>query len=341
MRRSVSYVAAATLSTLVLAACGGGDDTSASSSSASSTTAKITTVPAAKVGKMSDIKVDSKNAKAPKVTVGATPFQVNKTTKDVTTPGKGKKIGAKDIAYVKWVVVNGKDGKQLQNTFDTVDVAVTMDGEQEFKGLKTALTGAKVGDTMNVAIPSKEAFGAQGASKLGVGANDTLIFHIKVSDAAAPLDKATGTTVAPKKDLPTVKVTDGNMAKKPATVTMPKKGGKVAPAPKKLVSQELIKGKGMKVPAGATVKVRYTGVLWKNGKMFDGSVNQGGTPADFPLQQGQMIPGFIKGLQGKTVGSRVLLVLPPAEGYGKQGQPAAGITGTDTLVFVVDILAWK
>jgi len=34
----------------------------------------------------------------------------------------------------------------------------------------------------------------------------------------------------------------------------------------------------------------------------------------------------------------VLLVIPPAEGYGTSGNSQAGISGTDTLVFVVDIL---
>ncbi|MFM8305267.1 MAG: FKBP-type peptidyl-prolyl cis-trans isomerase [Actinomycetota bacterium] len=38
------------------------------------------------------------------------------------------------------------------------------------------------------------------------------------------------------------------------------------------------------------------------------------------------------------MGSQVLLVLPPDKGYGASGQPSAGIAGTDTLVFVVDIL---
>ena len=33
-----------------------------------------------------------------------------------------------------------------------------------------------------------------------------------------------------------------------------------------------------------------------------------------------------------------MLVVPPAEGYGKTGSSQAGIKGTDTLVFVVDIL---
>jgi peptidylprolyl isomerase len=39
------------------------------------------------------------------------------------------------------------------------------------------------------------------------------------------------------------------------------------------------------------------------------------------------------------MGSRVLMVLPPKEGYGKGGNSQAGIKGTDSLVFVVDLIA--
>ena len=51
---------------------------------------------------------------------------------------------------------------------------------------------------------------------------------------------------------------------------------------------------------------------------------------------GNVIPGWDKGLVGKTVGSRVLLVVPPADGYADQVQ--GQIPANSTLVFVVDIL---
>jgi len=51
-----------------------------------------------------------------------------------------------------------------------------------------------------------------------------------------------------------------------------------------------------------------------------------------------VIPGWDTGLAGQTVGSRVMLVIPPKDGYGKAGASQAGINGTDTLVYVVDIL---
>lgn len=46
--------------------------------------------------------------------------------------------------------------------------------------------------------------------------------------------------------------------------------------------------------------------------------------------------GFKKALEGQKVGSQVLAVIPPAEGYGAQAQ--SGIPANSTLVFVIDIL---
>ncbi len=51
-----------------------------------------------------------------------------------------------------------------------------------------------------------------------------------------------------------------------------------------------------------------------------------------------MIAGWDRGLVGQPVGSQVLLIVPPDDGYGAEGKPEIKIKGTDTLVFVVDIL---
>ncbi len=55
-----------------------------------------------------------------------------------------------------------------------------------------------------------------------------------------------------------------------------------------------------------------------------------------PIGTQQVITGWDTGLVGQTVGSQVLLVVPPDQGYGASG--TTGIKGTDTIVFVVDIL---
>src|SRR5271170_5181370 len=53
---------------------------------------------------------------------------------------------------------------------------------------------------------------------------------------------------------------------------------------------------------------------------------------------GTMLPGLESALIGQKVGSRVLAVIPPAEGYGTSGNSQLGITGATTLVFVIDVI---
>jgi peptidylprolyl isomerase len=130
--------------------------------------------------------------------------------------------------------------------------------------------------------------------------------------------------------MPTVEFADGPT--KAPTVTIPK-GEK---APTKTEQATLIEGKGATVEKGQTITAQYHGVLWKDGSVFDSSWERG-QPADFPIGVGAVIKGWDSTLVGKKVGSRVLLVIPPADGYGAQGM-GDQISGTDTLVFVVDIL---
>ena len=71
---------------------------------------------------------------------------------------------------------------------------------------------------------------------------------------------------------------------------------------------------------------------------FDANFSSG-QPTSFTIGTGAVIKGWDQALVGKAVGSRVLLSIPPDLGYGEEGNKDAGITGTDTLYFVIDILA--
>jgi peptidylprolyl isomerase len=113
------------------------------------------------------------------------------------------------------------------------------------------------------------------------------------------------------------------------------------PAPTQLTQQVLTKGTGRPIKSGDLLVANYVGQTWapKSGKpnVFDSSFSRG-QPAAFAIGTGKVIPGWDKTLVGKNVGSRVLLTIPPADGYGSSGQPSANIAGTDTLVFVVDLV---
>lgn len=334
-------LAAGVLPLVLLAGCGSnsGKDAKASGSKTTSSTASASplTVAADKVAPISDVKVNNAKPTAPAVSLTKKPFQVNKTTTEVIKPGTGATVADKDIAYVSYVAVNGTSGKTIESTFGKPNAAFNLGDKQTFPGLVTALRGKKVGSELAVAVPPAEGFGGTGAAQLGITAKDTLIFYVKINDHAPLLTEANGSKVAPKAGLPTVTVPPGEG--KEAKITVPK-GAK---APTTLVSQDLLAGKGQTVIKGQTLLISYTGQIWSTGTIFDSTAKQGGKPASLPMQDGQVIPGFVKGLVGKKVGSRVLLVIPPADGYGKEGSKDQSgktvIKGTDTLVFVVDILA--
>ena len=100
----------------------------------------------------------------------------------------------------------------------------------------------------------------------------------------------------------------------------------------------LKKGDGETVADGASVTVHYTGVIWATGETFDSSWTRG-EPATFSTSG--VVEGFSAALVGQTVGSQVLAVIPPAQGYGDTPPESSGIGATDTLVFVIDILATR
>ena len=118
------------------------------------------------------------------------------------------------------------------------------------------------------------------------------------------------------------------------TITMP-----TTAAPAGLVVKVLTEGTGDKVTAGKQLTAHYVGQVWATGKQFDASWDRGGQPATFPIGTGGLIKAWDEGLVGKNLGSRVLIVAPPEFGYGAGGNRGAGIAGTDTLVFVVDLIS--
>ncbi|WP_154795346.1 FKBP-type peptidyl-prolyl cis-trans isomerase [Occultella kanbiaonis] len=107
-------------------------------------------------------------------------------------------------------------------------------------------------------------------------------------------------------------------------------------APADLAVQVISQGDGALVEAGQTIDVNYLGQIWGGG-IFDNSYDRGSS-IQFPIGVGAVIAGWDNSLVGQPIGSRVLVSIPPHEGYGPNGMPRAGIKGTDTLVFVVDII---
>jgi peptidylprolyl isomerase len=109
--------------------------------------------------------------------------------------------------------------------------------------------------------------------------------------------------------------------------------------PKKLVTEDIVRGKGKAAKKGDEVEVQYVGVLYDGGTEFDASWNSG-QPFPFELGAGDVIKGWDEGVAGMKEGGRRKLIIPPDLAYGPQGQPPT-IPPDSTLVFVVDLLKIK
>ena len=64
---------------------------------------------------------------------------------------------------------------------------------------------------------------------------------------------------------------------------------------------------------GNTVRVHYTGKL-DDGTVFDSSA--GGDPLEFTIGQGQMIPGFERGVVGMELGETRTVIVAADQAYG-------------------------
>lgn len=313
--RRLAAVVAATA--LTLTACG--SDTPETETTEGSTALEQVTVADA-----------ADEATTPQVTFDPASVEVEETETRVITAGEGAELAGTELLSFNYATFSGNTAEEVGSSYATTPAALDLGDETVLPGLRSGLTGQNIGSRILIAIPPKDGFGDAGNPNLGIEANDTILFLIDIISAVTPLEEATGTAVAPVAGMPTVEATAGE----PATITMPDDFAD----PAETVVQPLIEGEGPEVTSGQTIRVTYTGVTAKNGEMFDSSASSPAGYAEFQIGVGQVIAGWDTGLVGQKVGSRVLLVIPAAEGYGEEGSPP-NIAGGDTLVFVVDILA--
>ena len=278
------------------------------------------------------VQVSGTAGKAPTVTIPASKPGTSLVTKTLAA-GSGSVIGQNDsiLANFQVYVWRGKTHKLIFSSYSSTPEVLPV--KIGLTGLQTALSSAKVGSRVLAVLPPKYGYGATGNSQIGVKPTDTLVWVVDVLKDFSPTQSATGQHETDGGGtLPKVSAAAGASPQ----IAIPKS----AP-PSKLVVKTLIKGTGAPVKTGEAIVVRYVGSIWRTGKVFNNnwpSLAQPTTPPNV-FQLGQLIPAWNTGLVGVPVGSRVMLVVPPAEGYGSKGQASAGIKPTDTLVFVVDILA--
>ncbi len=300
-----------------------GSPSPSTSPTASPTPTPTPTPTIAASNSLDGITVTGERLESPKVKFDK-PFRIDESRSRVLEKGSGPKADAEGYVTIHYEGINARTGETFDESYsDEQPITFALTGV--IPGFQKGLTGQQPGSRVLLAIPGEDGYDQAyqmdpSYAPEGYELFDTLLFVVDIIDVSRT--EASGDAVTPPSGLPTVSAGNG----KP-TITIPK-----SDAPKRMASETLIKGTGRKVEAEDTILARYVGVSWKTGEVFDDGFE---TPTSGALAD--LLPGWKKGLEGKRVGSRVLLVLPPADGYPEgSGKPA--VEKGDTVVYVVDIL---
>ncbi|MFM6971980.1 MAG: FKBP-type peptidyl-prolyl cis-trans isomerase, partial [Rhodoluna sp.] len=185
------------------------------------------------------------------------------------------------------------------------------------------LSGVKEGSRVAMLFPASLSHNSKASQDGTLAADDSIVYVLDLIKVYP--NKASGAEQAAQDGFPVVvRAADGTPG-----LTQLKSA---APTEFKLAT--LIKGNGAVVKENQKVTVQYSGFVW-GGDKFDSSWDRQ-APSQFQLSKGSVIDGFVKAIAGQTIGSQVIAVIPPAEGYGSQEQ--SGIPANSTLIFVIDIL---
>src|SRR5690606_18258192 len=248
-----------------------------------------------------------------------------RTQRTVDVPGDGRMAENGSLVTFAYAAFDASSGELIDSAgFESPYSQVVLDGTSLVAGMEKALLCTTAGSQIIAVVPASDAFGEPGLERYGIEREAPIVLAIELMDVAA--DRALGKRQAVMDSLPRVEVG----ATGEPQVTVPPRS-----APDEYSATVLKLGTGDVVAEGATVTVEYLGVEWQSGRIFDSSWYRD------PLVR-MPTSSFLKGigdaLVGKTVGSQILVVLPPEFGYGEEGNMDLGIDADDTMVFVVDIL---
>jgi peptidylprolyl isomerase len=242
--------------------------------------------------------------------------------------GDGAKLEDGDQVLAHLWIGNGFTEAKAFSTHDEDATAELVTVDDQLPPFLAAVKGATIGSRIAVTSSAEAAFGAAGNAQLGIGNKDTVLVIV---DLASGIDDGpTGTRPPAPEWVPSLEFKKGVIS------GFDFKG---VPEPTaELQKAVLFEGDGAVVETGNAVVVRYLGQVYGGKKPFDENFSTG-TPTSFAIGTGAVIKGWDQALVSATVGTRMVIAVPPELGYGEEGKPDAGIKRTDTLYFVIDVLA--
>jgi peptidylprolyl isomerase len=340
---------------LLTTACSSGE-TPTPSGSETPTGSATPTAEIPTVDNLDAVKVEGKIGEDPKVEFTA-PMAVATPMNKIIEEGKGHKLEGTEYIYLNYLGINARTGNEFDGTWadpnasasetaadpsaspsPTPTAAVkrettpTIFGLSELiPGFAKAIKGVPVGSRVLLGIPSSEAYDSQGGvASIDIKVGDSLFFVVDVLDASYAQATGKETTGNEWADKLGYKVEDGV-----PSLTIPEGTA----APEKMVAETLIEGESSSTIPDASKEENASGTILTNFKAYSLKTGQevtAWTKNDIGVLA-KAIPGWISGLKDKKIGSRVLLVLPPEDGF-PEGSNDPALEAGDTIVYIVDIL---
>jgi FKBP-type peptidyl-prolyl cis-trans isomerase len=276
------------------------------------------------------VKADGAFADDPEATFPTplVPEGVQVSTLDV---GDGETIYPGQYATVAMTFLDGTTGESLGESYDETAPIVIRAGEGASK-IGFAVECQTVGSRVVVSMAGEDLWGMGNVNDTNVAADLSMVMVIDIRSVL--LGKAHGVDQLPAQGLPAVVTApDGTPG-----LTVP-----ALSAPTSVQVSVLKKADGAAVEAGDIVYLHLLRVDWNDPDSFKSTWENFGNPSPFALVDYDPATGIgvpsaiVDALVGQTVGSQVMVVLPPAYGFAESALPE-GVEVGDTLVYVFDIL---
>lgn len=258
--------------------------------------------------------------------------QPEETRVETLVAGDGEEIAEGDTVTAYLYVGNGSTQEDVFSDYDNGAPESIPNDEQVGEVFLEMMDGATYGSRVVAVTTPTDLLGESAESNsLGLGLDDSVVVVMDLVEKqeTSPTPSSDEAEDASPDSQPTVESKGGD----PVGLDFSGLEEPALDAPvQRLVIEE---GDGDPVTTSDTVTVDYLGAVYDADAPFDESYSRG-EPLVSPLSG--LIPGWSIGLDGVPVGSRVLLQIPPAYGYGTQGSPP-NIPGNATLWFLIDVVA--
>jgi len=328
VRKTPALLSAVAVAAVVVASLAG-----CSSSASASCTPSYSAGPASKV-----VTATASTASFP------TPLVAKTSQVSVNKAGKGSPVQNGDQVDYTFTIYNGRTGEKIGSASNPQRAGAVTTAKAT--SIVKSLICATSGERFTLVSTVKQAFG-KGAGGTQFSDSMSVVVVVDVKDHF--LGKANGINQLPLDGMPDViTAVDGQ----PGIVIQE------LDKPTTLRISTIKAGGGAAVKKNDTVHLKYTGwswpassgdkpVVWPGGTSSDGTTIPDGQStwtndqaADVKVSSTSLPIGMYKALVGAKVGSQVLVVIPPKDGFGASSS-TYGFADTDTVIMVIDVLGIK